>query len=448
MSPSRISLLVCLLVSLVLQAGSLAATYRVVAESPIDDVPSWFPVNFCLFTHGGKHFVAYYDAGHGTTIAACPIGSDEWHKIKLPSRVGWDSHNYLALAADANGDIHLSGNMHNVPLVYFRTQQSGEIESIARARMVGRNERNCTYPVFLTDAEKNLMFMYRDGGSGNGSSIVNRYDAARKTWTRFLDEPLFDGEGERNSYPLGPLTGPDGRFHLVWVWRDTPDCATNHHLSYARSDDLKHWETASGEPLDLPLRLGQEEAWIDPVPSGGGIINGCQKLAFDQETRPIVSYHKSDEAGNMQIYVSRFVDGQWRTQPITKWDKPIEFSGFGSMPFIGIQISGPRRLGTDHFVLDYRHRDYGKGSIVFDEHTLAPTTEHPPIETPYPEELMQPTSDWPGILVRTAEDVSAVDGATRKYLLRWETLETNQDAPRDPPLPPPSQLKLITLERD
>jgi hypothetical protein len=436
----------CALLTLV-ALPSRAATYRVADESTIDAVPSWFPVNFSLLTHNGKHFVAYFNAKHEMTVAQCPVGSGNWQKKTLSSRIGWDSHNYVTLAVDATGHIHLSGNMHNVPLIYFRTEEPGNVQTMSRFAMVGRDERNCTYPVFLKDAEKNLMFLYRDGGSGNGSSIVNRYDGATKTWSRFLDEPLFDGQGDRNSYPLGPAAGPDGRFHLVWVWRDTPDCATNHHLSYVRSDDLKHWETAAGAPLTLPLRLDQEEAWIDPVPSGGGIINGCQKLVFDSELRPIVSYHKSDDNGNMQVYVARFQDGAWRKRAITSWDKPIEFSGFGSMPFIGIQISGLRRLGADHFVLDYRHRDYGRGSLVIDEHTLSPTADHPAIETTYPQQLLKPTSDWPGMLVRTAEDASETDGADTKYLLRWETLETNQDEPRDPPLPPPSALKLIMLER-
>ena len=50
--------------------------------------------------------------------------------------------------------------------------------------------------------------------------------------------------------------------------------------------------------------------------------------------------------------------------------------------------------------------------------------------------------------------VQIVDGKTtdknaeKKYLLRWETLGINQDRPRDPPLPNPSQLKLIALERN
>jgi alpha-L-rhamnosidase len=61
-----------------------------------------------------------------------------------------------------------------------------------------------------------------------------------------FDGPLLDGEGERSAYSSGPQRGPDGRFHLLWMWRETPDAMTNHTLSYARSRDLIHWETSSG----------------------------------------------------------------------------------------------------------------------------------------------------------------------------------------------------------
>ena len=71
-----------------------------------------------------------------------------------------------------------------------------------------------------------------------GDQFFNVYDPASRTWRRLLDEPLFTGEGQRNAYFHGPVRDAAGGFHLCWVWRDTPDCATNHDLSYARSADL------------------------------------------------------------------------------------------------------------------------------------------------------------------------------------------------------------------
>jgi hypothetical protein len=61
--------------------------------------------------------------------------------------------------------------------------------------------------------------------------------------------------------------------------------------------------------------------------------------------------------------------------------------------------------------------------------------------------LGRPTIDFPGIEVKTASDVGTAPSADTKYLLRWETLEANRDRPRQPPLPPPSTLRLIELRR-
>lgn len=424
-----------------------AAAYQIVETSDIDTVPSWFPVGFCLLTHAGQQYVAYYNEQHQMMVGQRAIGQREWRKVALPSKVGWDSHNYITMAVDSAGHLHLAGNMHCVPLIYFRTAEPGDITTFARQPMTGQKEQRCTYPRFLNDADGNLLFTYRSGSSGNGSRFYNLYEVAAQRWTRFLDSPLFEGQGERNAYPHGPNKGPDGLFHVVWVWRDTPDCATNHHLSYARSRDLKHWETAAGEAVTLPLTLEQSPLCVDPVPAGGGIINGCERLAFDADHRPIISYHKADEHGHMQVYVTRFEDGQWRGQPITRWTKKIAFSGGGAMPFIGIRISGLDKPEPGLFSITYRHRDYGSGRIVLDEKTLQPVERAIDTVAEHPRELTEPTTDFDGISVRLAHDLASVDEADTRYVLRWETLEAHHDRPRKPPLPPASTLKLIELRR-
>jgi hypothetical protein len=424
-----------------------AAEYRVTDTLQIDTVPSWFPVRFCLLTHGQDQYVSYYNADHQMIVARRRLGEPQWQKVELPSRVGWDSHNYITMAADSEGNLHLSGNMHCVPLVYFRTQKPGDITTFERLPMTGEEENRCTYPRFLTDSEGNLLFTYRSGGSGNGRRFFNRYHVDTRTWTRFLDTPLFEGEGRRNAYPRGPSKGPDGRYHVVWVWRDTPDCATNHHLSYARSRDLKDWEAADGTPVRLPLTVGQEALCVDPIPSGGGIINGCESLAFDSQERPTIAYHKSDENGHMQIYVARFEDGEWNIRRVTEWEKEIKFSGGGAMPFIGISLGRLARLKPDLFIIHYRHRDYGTGRIVLDEATLRPVEREVTISRQFPRELMKPTIDFEGIGMRIAADLGGSEDADTKYVLRWETLGAHHDRPRQPPLPPASRLELVELKR-
>lgn len=439
--------LLCLSLGTARSGEPSASEYRVVDTLEIDRVPSWFPVGFCLLTQGVDQYAAYYDEAQHMVVAHRRLPARQWRKVRLPSKVGWDSHNYITMAIDTQGDIHLTGNMHGVPLIYFRTRHAGDITTFEKLNMTGKEEQRCTYPRFLRTPDDTLLFMYRSGGSGNGRRFFNRYHVETKTWTRFLDAPLFEGEGKRNAYPMGPTRGPKGYFHFVWVWRDTPDCATNHHLSHARSRDLKHWETAGGEPLRLPFTLDQADAYVDAIPSGGGIINGCERLVFDGEGRPLIAYHKRDAAGHMQLYVARFQTGGWRPTVLTDWDREVPFSGRGAMPFIGIRLGEVKRLDGGVLAIGYRHRDYGSGRILLDERTLIPVEREVTVTRELPGTLLRPTSEFEGMHVKLAEDTGSSARADRKFVLRWETLEAHHDRPRQPPLPPASVLKLVVLER-
>lgn len=266
----------------------------------LDIAPVWagHPVGFALLTHTPFQFVAFYDAHRQMTVAQRRLDERRWTFTKLPRTTGWDSHNYITLAADDDGFLHLSGDMHVVPLVYFRTTKPRDTATFERVeKMVGTEEDRCTYPRFFRGATNELLFCYRDGRSGNGNQIFNIYDRQTKTWNRLLDSPLTDGEGLRNAYCDGPTKGPDGFFHLAWVWRESPDAATCHDLSYARSKDLRHWETSAGKPLALPIKLEDSEI-VDPVPQRGGILNTSVRLGFDHLQRPTISYHKADAQGH------------------------------------------------------------------------------------------------------------------------------------------------------
>lgn len=425
--------------------GVGAPQFKVERTIEIAEVPSAFPVGFSLLTAPPRQYVAYYDKDRHMTVAARDLDSETWVKTRLPSRVGWDSHNYITMAVDADGHLHVSGNMHGNPLVYFRTERVGDVTSLQPRPMTGRQENRVTYPKFYTDHAGALIFEYRDGGSGDGSTIMNVYDPPTQTWRRFLDKPLLDGEGECNAYNHGPVRGPDGWFHMVWVWRDTPDCATNHHLSHARSRNLIDWESAFGLKLDLPIRLQDSAAWVDPIPPGGGIINGCQRLFFDTENRPIVTYHKSDENGHMQIYAARAEGDRWVRHPLTGWTEPIRFSGRGTMGFIGIRISGLERVEPGVLSMTYRHRDHGSGRLFVDEKTLRSIDRPLVVRPPYPAEMERVGIGFEGMEIRRADDLGSSGDEKVRYILQWETLGPNQDRPRNPPFPPPSRLRLIKL---
>lgn len=420
--------------------------YTLVDSLDVAKVPAGFPVRFCLLTAGTTQYVAYYDAQRRMTVASRQLDSEVWQYKILPSNIRWDSHNYIAMSVDDDGHLHVSGNMHCVPLIYFRTQKPGDIATLRQFAMIGTNETRCTYPKFVRDAEDRLVFHYRDGGSGRGNEIYNVYDLKSRRWSRLLDQPLTDGRGKMNAYMAGPKRGPDGWFHMHWVWRDTPDCATNHHLSYARSRDLIHWESFFGDVIELPITLDKESLWVDPIPSGGGIINGCHRLFFDADNRPVITYHKSDANGNMQIYAARPKGAkEWTRHLLTDWRKPIAFSGGGSMGFIGIRISELSRPEPGILTMTYHHRDYGSGRLVLDEETLQPLKKSITAVPEYPAELYRVQSSFDGMGIRRAEDIGEPPDDSIRYILQWETLETNRDRPRQPPLPQPSVLRLYKL---
>ena len=412
----------------------------------VDVAPAWsgHSVGYCLLTKNEHQYVAYYDDERRMTVAMRDPGSSEWVFKALSQRVNWDSHHYITMCLDREGHLHVSGNMHGDPLVYYRTEKPYDITTLRREEsMVGENEKKCTYPQFLVNAEGELLFLYRDGKSGDGVQLVNRYDVKTKSWSRLLSTPLFDGLGKVSCYPEGPVLGPDGYFHLVWVWRATGACETNHLLCYARSKDLIHWESARGEPIGLPISPESKATIIDPVPSEGGMINESTVIGFDTHGRTILSYHKFDANGNTQIYNARFEENAWKIYQTSDWKHRWFFSGGGTIE-VDVDL-GPVVISKSGSLLQgYKHIKYGDGVWVLDENTLKPI-----VSIPGGTELLghhnAPTSTYPAIKVRWKEDENRLDSDDQRFFLRWEAPLVSRDAPRDT-VAEPVMLKVYKIQ--
>jgi hypothetical protein len=413
-------------------------------EITLENVWSGHPVFFALVTHGTRQYAAYYDAERNMTVASRSLGESSFTRVDLPSVLGWDSHNYVAMAVDTANHVHVAGNMHSTPLVYFRTSDAADTSTFEKLAMVGSNEQSATYPIFFTGPTGELVFEYRDGQSGSGNTIFNAYDPDSEVWTRLLDSALLDGQGQRNAYPEGPVLGPDGYFHLVWVWRDTADASTNHDLSYARSQDLKNWQAGDGTAVTLPITLAKADI-VDPVPVNGGMINNNTRVGFDLEARPVVTYHKFDGSGNTQLYAARMESGAWVVHRMTDWNERWSFGGGGTLVF-QIQVDeGIRELPDGRLIQEvYNANLGGKVTLVLDPETLHATETISPALTPYPSELSAVVSTVSGMRVRWASDGGQGPEPDVRYMLRWETLDSNQDQPREP-VPPPTPLKLYAF---
>lgn len=426
-------LLLLLAVAAGIPAKAQPASAPAAELSAIDRVWSGHYVPFALAVSERAILVAYYDANRQLTVARRPRDGSYWTYHRLDSWTGWDSHNAIAMAVDAHGDVHVVANMHNDPLVYYRSRDGDDVRTLERVPAMADPalERRMTYPVFLRDGEGRLIFKYRDGGSGNGNEIYSRYDPASRSWHRLLAAPLVDGEGQRNAYFVGPVLGPDGWFHLAWVWRDTPDAATNHDLSYARSRDLVSWQRSDGTALSLPIRLADAEV-IDPVLVRGGMINNNTVPGFDQHGRVLVTYHKFAEDGRTQIFVARREANGWRSVQVTHWpDFRWDFGGGGSLDS-RLTVTGAEPLGEDRLAVRVV-RDGVPLLLTLNSGTLALIEETPDNRLA---DRLAPDLEVPeGMQVNTIADASGL-------AIAWPTLPPHRDLPlRD--IPPPTVLRLV-----
>jgi len=270
------------------------------------------PLKFSLVTTRNSQHVAYYDRLGQLTVASRRIDSNEWSKQWLPEKVAWDSHCGIEMAIDPQGDLHLCANMHGSRLRYYRSRPWGKL---TESKMAGYQEDRCTYPQFITTESGSFVFMYRFGTCGDGFHIVNRLDHDGR-WARL--STIFDGEGVRNAYPVYR----DG--HIVYTWREGTDCALNTLLCYAYTPDFVNWSR------DCPPYTMADSEVVDPVPLHGGLLNGSTKIGWDSGIL-ILSYHKYDEDGILQVYHARKRFPGWLIEQMTAFNEKRTFSGPGTI---------------------------------------------------------------------------------------------------------------------
>lgn len=390
----------------------------------IDRVWSGHPVGFAMVADDDRIFVGYYDGNRVLTLASRLLSGGEWSFQAFPSKIGWDSHKYIALALDGHGRLHMAANMHVTPLNYYVMEEPGRIDMMKRARFLVEPEQEdrVTYPEFLRLPDGDLIFKFRDGRSGNGNTLYYRFDDDARHWSNLTGVPVLDGGGERNAYPVGPVLSGDGWFHLAWVWRDSRMAETTHSLCHAMSRDLVHWQKADGAPMTLPITYGDTPI-IDPVPQKGGMINNNSLIGFDHRHRPMISYHKYDDQGLTQIFLARFQRRRWHIAQASNWSGyRWQFEGPGTLDF-EITLAPSYQRGSRIIVPVSRQ---GRQSLLrLDGTTLTRLDEverpHDPVHDVLAEQPLPPGMEW------NSRHLTLPD---RQFLLAWPTLPSNRDRPR------------------
>ncbi len=293
-------------------------------------------------------------------------------------------------------------------------------------------------PYFFKNNDGHLYFQYRDGGSGNGITYINRYDVETKTWSRVLEGGLFDGEGETNAYPTNPLKGPDGLFHYMWVWRLNPIANTNHNLSYMRTADFMNFENVRGETIEIPVMYRERRVIADPVGPWNGLMNSSMALSFDSKGRALLGYHKFDKEGFSQLFLARYQNGDWIQRQVSDWtDFTWDINKRGSLKH-SIALGDIIADDQGNIFIAYDHEIFGAGLLKVNEENLILTENIPGKQLRVIEGL--PNKVNPGLQENLRQD------DTGRFLLRWQTQPTNFDRPYTPPHPPPSSLVLYEFE--
>jgi len=287
---------------------------------------------------GKNQYVAFYDESSKVTVAKRRLGTKNW-QIQQTQFSGntADAHNSISLAVDGQGFLHLAWNHHGSPLQYSRSKMAESLEFSDKSAMTGETENKVTYPEFYNLPSGNLLFFYRDGSSGNGSLVLNFYDAKAQKWSRRQNN-LIDGEGKRNAYPQVAVDAK-GAIHLSWVWRESPNVATNHDLCYAKSTDGGiSWQKSSGEKYALPITAETAE-YVWRIPQNSELINQTSMTADFQGNPYIATYWRPQNSLIPQYQLVYFDGKSWKNSQISERKTAFSLSGAGTKR---IPISRPQ----------------------------------------------------------------------------------------------------------
>lgn len=446
-----ITALVLLFASCINNTDSVINEPVIADEILIDSIWAANGVRFDLKTVNDMQFVAYFDRNRMMTVASRRIGSKHWTKKTLDNQLIWDSHNSVVLGVDEVGYIHVSGNMHAQPLVYFRSSKPYDVTTMEPIhKMTEHQEQRYTYPGFFNTKNGNLFYSYRIGGSGDGDIFVNRFLSDTKEWVRLYDTSLFEGREEHESRSAyhHKLKDSEGNYHFVWMWRWTPMVETCHNLCYAKTEDLEHWVNAAGDTVNIPLKPEDDKLFVDPVPSKGGLHNSRFKTILTQKNEPIIGYTKYDEQGLTQLYLARFTNGAWKIKQISDWNFRWEFKEGGAFMTEGgvFNFAGISENGV--LAIDWSTEKGDKGRYNIDTETLEHVDKKVKLEKKYPDNLMDNITNISGMSVRIVRDKAGTlkDGSTfyLKYEARHGGFRRHQ--PEVIPAGPLSPLKLVHVQ--
>lgn len=278
-----------------------------------------------LVTVGNQQFMTYYgrhqtDPGNPFNdklwVARRTLGADVWEVFHTGFTANniTDGHDCISFGIDGLGYMHLSWGMHGDAFHYARSLApvtgTHEIAFGPDGTMTGK-ENAVTYPQFMSLRNGDLLYFFREGGSGNGDLFLNRYRISSQTWANVhlsgTNQLAFiKGTGftpNYNAYWQKPCMDSNGNIHLVWMWRYNSDSPagesgyqTNHDFAYAWSpDEGVTWKRGNGTNYVLPINergengnSGSIAQKVISIPEGSSLINQAG-MCVDRSNQPVLA---------------------------------------------------------------------------------------------------------------------------------------------------------------
>ncbi|HVG41810.1 MAG TPA: BNR repeat-containing protein [Chitinophagaceae bacterium] len=318
-----------------------------------------------LVTFKDTQFISFYNKDKFVVLGKRKLGTDQWQLKQTAFVVNTSvAHNVISIMVDGDGYVHLAWNHHNNALHYARSTAPGSLEMSSKMSMTGKGENSVTYPEFYKMPDGNLLFFYRDGGSGQGDLVINKYNKLLKQWTQ-LHSNLIDGERKRNAY-WQACVDAKGTIHISWVWRESPDVASNHDMAYACSKDGGiTWQKTNREKYQLPINAASAEYALH-IPQNSELINQTS-MTTDEKGNPfIATYWRAAGTTVPQYQLVYFNGNVWKTNTLELFKIPFSLNGMGSkrIPIARPQIMVKGSAEKASVIIVFRAEERGSKASV------------------------------------------------------------------------------------
>jgi hypothetical protein len=185
-----------------------------------------------------------------------------------------------------------------------------------------------------------------------------------KQWTQ-LHSNLIDGERKRNAY-WQACVDAKGTIHISWVWRESPDVASNHDMAYACSKDGGiTWQKTNREKYQLPINAASAEYALH-IPQNSELINQTS-MTTDEKGNPfIATYWRAAGTTVPQYQLVYFNGNVWKTNTLELFKIPFSLNGMGSkrIPIARPQIMVKGSAEKASVIIVFRAEERGSKASV------------------------------------------------------------------------------------